>query len=154
LFFPPTVLDGVPVDAAVLCEETFGPIMPITRVSDAEQAIRLANDSYLGLSGSVWSRDRAHALAVARRMETGSVCVNDVLVNYFFVAAPLGGIKSGGLGFRHGAEALRQFCTPRTIVEDRPGLGPVANWLRRQLGFPYRQRVFAVLRWLLKVMVR
>jgi len=154
LFFPPTVLDGVPVDAAVLREETFGPILPMVAVADAEQAIRLANDSHLGLSGSVWSRDRAHALAVARRMETGSVCVNDVLVNYFFVAAPLGGIKSSGLGFRHGAEALRQFCTPRTIVEDRPGFGPVARWVRRQLGFPYRKRVFDVLRWLLKAMYR
>jgi acyl-CoA reductase-like NAD-dependent aldehyde dehydrogenase len=154
LFFPPTVLDGVPADAAVVCEETFGPILPITRASDAEHAIRMANASHLGLSGSVWSRDHAHALAVARRMETGSVCVNDVLVNYFFVGAPLGGIKNSGLGFRHGAEALRQFCTPRTIVEDRPGFGPVANWLRRQLGFPYRKRVFDVLRWLLKVMYR
>ena len=154
LYFPPTVLDGVPADAAVASEETFGPILPIVAVSDADQAIRLANDSHLGLSGSVWSRDQAHALAVARRMETGSVCVNDVLVNYFFVAAPLGGIKSSGLGFRHGAEALRQFCTPRTIVEDRPGFGPVANWLRRQLGFPYRKRVFDLLRWLLKAMYR
>jgi acyl-CoA reductase-like NAD-dependent aldehyde dehydrogenase len=154
LFFPPTVLDGVPVDAAVLREETFGPILPMVAVADAEEAIRLANDSHLGLSGSVWSRDRAHALAVARRMETGSVCVNDVLVNYFFVAAPLGGIKNSGLGFRHGAEALRQFCTPRTIVEDRPGFGPVARWLRRQLGFPYRKRVFDVLRWLLKAIYR
>lgn len=154
LFFPPTVLDGVPADATVVCEETFGPILPITRVADAEQAIRLANTSHLGLSGSVWSRDQAHALAVARRMETGSVCVNDVLVNYFFVAAPLGGIKNSGLGFRHGAESLRQFCTPRTVVEDRPGFGPVANWLRSQLGFPYRKRVFDVLRWLLKALYR
>jgi len=154
LYFPPTVLDGVPADAAVASEETFGPILPIVAVADAEQAIGLANASHLGLSGSVWSRDHARALAVARRMETGSVCVNDVLVNYFFVGAPLGGIKSSGLGFRHGAESLRQFCSPRTIVEDRPGFGPVAKWLRRQLGFPYRKRVFDVLRWLLKVMYR
>lgn len=154
LFFPPTVLDGVPADAAVACEETFGPILPIVIVDDADHALRLANASHLGLSGSVWSGDRARALAVARRLETGSVCVNDVLVNYFFVAAPLGGIKSSGLGFRHGAESLRQFCTPRTIVEDRPGFGLMATWVRRQLGFPYRKRVFAVVRWLLKAMYR
>ena len=82
------------------------------------------------------------------------MCINDVLVNYFFVSAPLGGIKSSGLGFRHGAEALQQFCTPRTIVEDRPMFGPIANWLRRQLGFPYRPRVLQVLRWLLRAIYR
>ena len=154
LFFAPTVLDGVPADAEVATKETFGPVLPILRVADSEQALNLANDSHFGLSGSVWSRDRARALAVAQRLETGSVCINDVLVNYFFVGAPLGGIKDSGLGFRHGAESLRQFCTPRTIVEDRPLFGPIAKWLRRQLGFPYRKRVFGVLRWLLKVMYR
>jgi succinate-semialdehyde dehydrogenase/glutarate-semialdehyde dehydrogenase len=154
LFFSPTVLDGVSPEAAVACEETFGPILPILRVADAEQAIRLTNASHLGLSGSVWSRDRAGALAVARRLETGSICVNDVLVNYFFVGAPLGGVKNSGLGFRHGAEALRQFCTPRTIVEDRPMFGPIAKWLRGQLGFPYRRRVLEILRWLLKAVYR
>ena len=80
--------------------------------------------------------------------------INDVLMNYFFVSAPLGGVKNSGLGFRHGAEALRQFCTPNTIVEDRPGLLWVANWLRGQLGFPYRKRVLDVLRWLLKAIYR
>jgi acyl-CoA reductase-like NAD-dependent aldehyde dehydrogenase len=128
--------------------------LPIVHVTDAEMAIRLTNASRLGLSGSVWSRNQARARAVARRLEAGSVCVNDVLVNYFFVSAPLGGIKSSGLGFRHGSESLQQFCTPRTIIEDRPGFGPVADWLRRELGFPYRKRVFDVLRWLLKAMYR
>jgi acyl-CoA reductase-like NAD-dependent aldehyde dehydrogenase len=153
-FFPPTVLDLVPPEAAVAREETFGPILPILRVADAEQAIALTNASHLGLSGSVWSRDRARALAVARRLEAGSVCVNDVLVNYFFVSAPLGGVKDSGIGFRHGAEALRQFCTPRTVVEDRPFMSPVAGWLRGQLGFPYRPGVLKVLRWLLKAVYR
>ena len=154
LFFPPTVLDSVSPEAEVAREETFGPVLPIVHVADAEQAIRLTNASRLGLSGSVWSRDRARALAVARRLETGSVCINDVLVNYFFVGAPLGGLKSSGIGFRHGPEALRQFSTPRTIVEDRPMFGLVANWLRRQLGFPYRPRVLQVLRWLLGAIYR
>lgn len=154
LFFSPTVLDGVPPEARVACEETFGPILPIVRVADAENAIRLTNASHLGLAGSVWSRGQTRALAVARRLETGSVCLNDVLVNYFFVSAPLGGIKNSGLGFRHGAESLRQFCTPRTIVEDRPMFGPIANWLRAQLGFPYRPNVLKILRRLLKVIYR
>ncbi|MBN2574868.1 MAG: aldehyde dehydrogenase family protein [Deltaproteobacteria bacterium] len=152
--FPPTVLDRVPPDAAVAVEETFGPVLPIVRVADAEEAVRLANDSRLGLSGSVWSRDQARALGIARRLQSGSLCLNDVLVNYFFVSAPLGGTKASGLGFRHGPEALRQFCWAQTIVEDRPLSRPLANWVRRQLGFPYRKRVLDVVRWLLGVLYR
>jgi acyl-CoA reductase-like NAD-dependent aldehyde dehydrogenase len=152
--FPPTVLDRVEAAAAVAVEETFGPVLPILRVTDAEEAIRLANASSFGLSGSVWSRDAAHARDIARRIEAGSLCINDVLVNYFFVSAPLGGTKASGLGFRHGPEALRQFCYPQTIVEDRPLAQPLAAWVRRQLGFPYRQRVLTVLRWLLKAIYR
>jgi len=154
LFFRPTVLDGVPPEAAVACQETFGPILPILRVTDAEEAVRLANASHLGLSGCIWSGDRARALALACRLQTGSICINDVLVNYFFVGAPLGGVKNSGLGFRHGAESLRQFCRPQTIVEDRPMFGLLAQWLRGQLDFPYRKRVLDVLRWMLKVVYR
>ena len=152
--YPPTVLDHVPSDAAVAVEETFGPLLPIVRVSGAEEAIHLANASPFGLSGSVWSRNLARARAVARRLEAGSLCTNDVLVNYFFVSAPLGGMKSSGLGYRHGAESLRQFCCPQSIVEDRPLLGPLPAWIRRQLGFPYRQRVLRALRWIFKVLYR
>jgi acyl-CoA reductase-like NAD-dependent aldehyde dehydrogenase len=150
--FPPTVLDRVSPDAAVAVQETFGPILPIVRVTSAEAAVRLANASTFGLSGSVWSRGRARA--IARQLECGSVCCNDVLINYFFVAAPLGGIKSSGVGFRHGAEALRQFCYPHSVVEDRALAGPLAAWVRRQLGFPYRAGVLRVLRRLMGAIYR
>jgi acyl-CoA reductase-like NAD-dependent aldehyde dehydrogenase len=153
-FFTPTILDQVSPEAAVAREETFGPVLPIVRVRDVDEAVRLTNDSRLGLSGAVWSRDPARARAIARRLETGSVCINDVLVNYFCVGAPLGAAKQGGLGFRHGPEALRQFCFPQTIVEDRPLLAPLAGWIRNQLGFPYRKRVLDVLRWFLKAIYR
>jgi succinate-semialdehyde dehydrogenase/glutarate-semialdehyde dehydrogenase len=153
-FFAPTVIDHVSPEAAVAREETFGPILPILRVDGPDEAVQLTNASNLGLSGSVWSRDQGAAHAVARRLVTGSVCINDVLVNYFFVAAPLGAAKAAGLGFRHGPEALRQFCYPQTIVADRPGLGWLATWVRRQLGFPYRRRVLDVLRWLVKAIYR
>lgn len=152
--FPPTVLDRVSPDAQVANEETFGPVLPMIRVKNADEAIALANASHLGLSGSVWSANRQHALELARRLQCGSLCINDVLVNYFFVAAPLGGWKTSGIGFRHGSETLRQFCVPQSIVEDRPGMGLVAAWVRRQLGFPYRAGVLRVLRWLLKAIYR
>jgi acyl-CoA reductase-like NAD-dependent aldehyde dehydrogenase len=150
--FAPTVLDRVPPDAAVAVAETFGPVLPIVRVNGADEAVRLANASTFGLSGSVWSRSRARV--VARQLQCGSVCSNDVLINYFFVAAPLGGIQASGVGFRHGAEALRQFCHPHTVVEDRALAGPLAAWVRRQLGFPYRAGVLRVLRRLMGVIYR
>jgi acyl-CoA reductase-like NAD-dependent aldehyde dehydrogenase len=152
--FPPTVLDHVSSESLVAVEETFGPILPILRVPDVEEAIRLANASALGLSGCVWTGDRARGREIARRLDSGSLCINDVLVNYFFVSAPLGGMKASGLGFRHGVEALRQFCRPQTIVEDRPGMSWIGAWLRRQLGFPYRKRVLGVLRRLMGVIYR
>lgn len=153
-YFSPTVLDHVSPDALVVRDETFGPILPIVRVADADEAVRLTNASSLGLSGAVWSANPQAAAALARRLVTGSVCINDVLINYFFVSAPLGGAKRAGLGFRHGAEALRQFCYPQSIVEDRPGLGCLAGWLRKQMGFPYRERFLRVLRALMKRIYR
>src|SRR5262249_11723418 len=116
-----------------------------------ETALRIANDSPMGLSGSVWSRDGARARALARRLEAGSVCVNDVLVNYFVVEAPLGGIKQSGMGFRHGPECLRQFCRVETVVEDPPLLGWLSPIVDGQLMFPYRARTQRLLRRFMKM---
>jgi acyl-CoA reductase-like NAD-dependent aldehyde dehydrogenase len=145
------VLADVTPDMAVMREETFGPVLPVMRVPDAETALRLANDTPMGLSGSVWSGDAARARALARRLQAGSVCVNDALVNYFCVEAPLGGVKSSGLGFRHGPEGLRQFCRIETVVEDHPLLGWLSAIVDRQLAFPYRSRTQRLLRKFMKI---
>lgn len=147
-FFEPTVVAGVTPDMAIAREETFGPVLVIAAVHDEAEALRLANDSRFGLAGSVFARPK-RAGAIARRMETGSVCVNDSLVHYFCVESPLGGIKQSGLGVRHGPEALRQFCWVETIVEDRPLLGRIGAWLQRHTRFPYRSRNLGVIRWLM-----
>jgi acyl-CoA reductase-like NAD-dependent aldehyde dehydrogenase len=149
-FFEPTLLTDVTPEMAVAREETFGPVLPIVRVPDAEAAVRVANEIGLGLSGSVWSGDAGRASAVARQLDCGSVCVNDVLVNYFCVEAPLGGVKGSGLGLRHGVEGLRQFCRLETIVENRAVLGLLTSWIMRQLGFPYKAPVLRVLRWVMR----
>ena len=145
-FFWPTLIADATADMAVMREETFGPVLPVMRVADAEEALRLANDSPLGLSGSVWSADVGKARALARRIETGSLCVNDALFNYFCVEAPLGGIKASGFGLRHGSEGLRQFCRIETIVEDHPLLGWLSPFIARHLTFPYRARTIRLLR--------
>jgi acyl-CoA reductase-like NAD-dependent aldehyde dehydrogenase len=150
-FFPPTLIAEATPQMAVMREETFGPLLPVMRVADAEEALRVANDSPLGLSGSVWSRDVGKARALARRVQTGSLCVNDALFNYFCVESPLGGIKASGSGFRHGTEGLRQFCRLETIVEDHPLLGWLSPFLARQLAFPYRARTMRLLRKFMKI---
>jgi acyl-CoA reductase-like NAD-dependent aldehyde dehydrogenase len=150
-FFAPTLLADATLEMAVMRDETFGPVLPVMRVADAEEALRIANDSPMGLSGSVWSGDAQRALALARRLEAGSVCVNDVLVNYFCVEAPLGGVKGSGLGFRHGPEGLRQFCRVETVVEDHPVLGLLTPFLGRQLMFPYRTRTQRILHRFMKI---
>jgi acyl-CoA reductase-like NAD-dependent aldehyde dehydrogenase len=149
-FFEPTLLADVTPDMLVAHEETFGPLLPVLRVKDAEEALRQANDSPLGLSGSVWSRDRVRAQALARRLEAGSVCVNDVLLTYLCVEAPIGGVKSSGLGVRHGPECLRQFCRIETIVSDQPLLGLISPFISRRLSFPYRADALRFLRWVMR----
>jgi acyl-CoA reductase-like NAD-dependent aldehyde dehydrogenase len=145
-FFAPTVLTDCTPEMAVMFEETFGPVLPIMSFQGEAEAVRLANQPVGGLSGSVWSRDVERARELARKLTTGSVCVNDALVNYLCVEAPLAGAASSGLGFRHGAEALRQFCRVETIVEDAPILGRVSPFVARQLGFPYRDNVLRMVR--------
>ena len=150
-FFAPTLIAGATNEMSVMREETFGPVLPVMRVRDAEEALRIANDSPMGLSGSVWSGSEARACALARRLESGTVCVNDVLVNYLCVEAPLGGVKASGMGVRHGPEGLRQFCRVETVVENRPGFGWVTPIVARYLWFPYEARTLRLMRKFMKI---
>lgn len=149
-YFQPTLLGDATLEMRVMNEESFGPVLPIMRVANAEEALRLTNESELGLSGSLWSQDTARANALARRIQSGSVCVNDVLVNYLCVEAPLGGTKQSGVGLRHGAEALRQFCQVQTVLEDAPVLGLASGAVARIIGFPYRRQTLQALRAVMK----
>lgn len=150
-YFEPTLIVDAHPGMQVMTEETFGPVLPIMRVASAEQALSLTNESPLGLSGSVWSRDLARAQSIARQVVSGSVCVNDVLFNYLCVESPLGGVKQSGLGVRHGVEGLRQFCRLQTVVEDRMVLGLVSGRVAKLLGFPYSARLLGLMRHLMKI---
>jgi acyl-CoA reductase-like NAD-dependent aldehyde dehydrogenase len=99
-----------------MTEETFGPTLPIMRVADAEEAIRLANDSPYGLGASVFSRDAERGEAIARRLDTGAANVNDAMINYTVLELPMGGAKASGLGSRHGAGGIRKYCSQQAIV--------------------------------------
>ena len=118
-FFEPTVLADVDHTMACMTEETFGPTLPIMKVRDADEAIKLANDTPYGLQASVYTKDMAKGEAVARRIQAGAVVVNDANANYIALEAPMGGWKESGLGIRHGAEGIRKYCRRQTIVLTR-----------------------------------
>ena len=101
---------------ACMREETFGPTLPIMKVRDAEEAVRLANDSQYGLQASVWTKDAAKGERIARRIEAGAVTVNDAQVNYVALELPMGGWKESGLGTRHGADGIRKYTKKQTLL--------------------------------------
>jgi acyl-CoA reductase-like NAD-dependent aldehyde dehydrogenase len=115
-FFEPTVLIDVDHSMKCMTEETFGPTLPIMKVADADEAVRLANDSIYGLGASVFSRDAERGEAVARRLQAGAANVNDAMINYTVLELPMGGAKSSGLGSRHGAGGIRKYCSQQAIV--------------------------------------
>jgi betaine-aldehyde dehydrogenase len=117
-YFEPTVLVDVDHSMKVMRDETFGPVVGVMRVRDSEEALRLANDTRYGLSGSVFG-ERANAERVARRVECGAVNINDVLINYFASDVPMGGWKESGIGYRHGAPGIRKFCRTESLVITR-----------------------------------
>jgi acyl-CoA reductase-like NAD-dependent aldehyde dehydrogenase len=119
-YYLPTVLVDVTHDMLVMQEETFGPILPIMRVADEAEAIRLANDNAYGLSAAVWSRDLAHARQVARQLQTGSAIINDTIAHFGVPRMPFGGMKASGFGRTHGRDGLRQFTQPYAFATGHP----------------------------------
>ncbi|HUO50904.1 MAG TPA: aldehyde dehydrogenase family protein [Gemmatimonadaceae bacterium] len=117
-WFPPTLLVDTRPDMLVLREETFGPILPVVRARDADDAVRIANDTPFGLAGSVWGRDLAHARRVADRLETGSVTVNDVLAVAGIADMPYGGVKDSGYGHSHGPGGLLECTRTHAVIVD------------------------------------
>ncbi len=130
-YFEPTVLTNVDHSMKIMTEETFGPVLPIMRVRDEGEALRLANDSVYGLNASVFTRDRARGERLAGKIEAGMTCVNDVLAGFGVTDAPSGGLKASGIGKRHGPEGIRRFCHQQVIVTDRFGMNSEPFW------FPY-----------------
>jgi acyl-CoA reductase-like NAD-dependent aldehyde dehydrogenase len=135
LFFEPTVLVDVDHSMSCMREETFGPTLPVMKVADAEEAIRLANDSPYGLSASVWTTDRDKAERVARRLEAGAVNINAAIANLFAFPLPHSGWKQSGIGARlGGAYGVLKYCRTQAITSDRVELKAEPFW------YPYTPR--------------
>jgi succinate-semialdehyde dehydrogenase/glutarate-semialdehyde dehydrogenase len=119
MFYEATVLTEVTHDMLVMTEESFGPILPILRVRDESEALRLANDSTYGLCANVWTKDEAKAVALAKQLESGSICVNDCAVTYGAAEAPFGGRKASGVGQVNGEAGLRGYAYATPIIIER-----------------------------------
>lgn len=145
--FPPTVLTEVTHDMLVMKEETFGPIIAVMKVGSMDEAVRLANDSPLGLTGSVWSRNRKRARQLGSRIRAGAITINDHLMSHGLPETAWGGFKESGIGRSHGQLGFNEMTQPQVIVDD---------WLpfvRRDLWwYPYSRSVYDGLKGLLQAL--
>jgi acyl-CoA reductase-like NAD-dependent aldehyde dehydrogenase len=146
-FFEPTVLVDVDHTMKCMTEETFGPTLPIMKVRDEDEAVRLANDSPYGLGASVFSRDTARGEAIARRVEAGAANVNDAMINYTVLELPMGGAKASGLGSRHGAGGIRKYTSQQAIV-----VTPKLAMKKELFMYPYKSRTSKLLAGVFKFM--
>ncbi len=140
-FYEPTILVNVHHGMSVMREETFGPLLPVMPVDSDEEAIRLANDSPYGLTASVWSRNKVRADAIARRIDAGTVTVNDHAYTFALVETPWHGMKESGMGASHSVLGFREFLFAQHINVDN-----VPRLRRRLWWYPYGPEVFNLLK--------
>jgi succinate-semialdehyde dehydrogenase/glutarate-semialdehyde dehydrogenase len=146
-FVAPVVLTDVDHSMAVMREETFGPVLGVMKVADMDEAVALANDSNLALSGSVWTRNRRRGEELARRMQAGSVMINDHLASHGLAEAPWGGPKESGVGRTHGEIGFSEMTEPLCIVHDyMPGIKKDLWW------YPHNRQVYELMKSLMHLL--
>ncbi|HKP87156.1 MAG TPA: aldehyde dehydrogenase family protein [Blastocatellia bacterium] len=116
-YYQPTILVDVPDDARAVQEETFGPLLPIFRVTSLDEAIQKANNSIYGLGSSIWTKNLDNIETAIDRIEAGNVWVNSL--HYGYDELPFGGVKASGFGREHGPEALDYYLEPKGVVITR-----------------------------------
>ena len=112
------ILTNVSPAMPIMAEEIFGPAVALVSVADDDEAVRIANASPYGLTGSVWSRSRSHAHSLARRINAGAVMINDHLMSHGLAETPWGGFGDSGLGRTHGENGFREMLKTQVVVDD------------------------------------
>jgi succinate-semialdehyde dehydrogenase/glutarate-semialdehyde dehydrogenase len=124
-FYEPTLLGRVSDGMSLFRDETFGPVVAISRFSDEEDVIARANDSDYGLNFSLWTRDTKRGLEIGSRLRAGTVNVNEgYIAAWASMDAPMGGMKASGLGRRHGASGITKYTEQQTVAIQK--LMPIA----------------------------
>jgi len=125
-FFEPTILEGVTKDMLCGVTETFGPVVALHSYGTLDEAVALANDTEYGLNASIWGGDVDAACAVAARLESGNVNINDILATAFAAkGTPSGGVKNSGVGARHGDQGLLKYTDVKNMaVLKKQVMGP------------------------------
>jgi acyl-CoA reductase-like NAD-dependent aldehyde dehydrogenase len=131
MFFAPTLLTDIDPEMEIYTEETFGPVLPVIKVRDEAEAIRLANEHQYGLTGSVWTSDLDKGRRLASQMECGQVGVNDLVQSVGNPKLPFGGVKSSGFGRYHGEQGLLTFMHAKAVMVASGRANSEAVW------FPY-----------------
>jgi acyl-CoA reductase-like NAD-dependent aldehyde dehydrogenase len=148
LGFAPTVLTDCRQDMEVMRKEIFGPVMPIMKVRDEEEAVALANDSQLGLAAYVFTDDKQKGRRLAEKLEAGTTMVNDCLLTFGVPETPWGGVKQSGIGITHGEQGLRELCQARHVNYDRIALKKELWW------YPYSEKIYRqtlkMMRWIFR----
>lgn len=117
-FYEPTVIADATQEMVAMQDETFGPLVMVAKVKDAEEALRIANSTNYGLSSSVWSKDVKRAQQIGLRMESGDVNINTALVGFATPSLEFGGVKESGVGRRNAKQGLLKYTTTQSIVVD------------------------------------
>jgi succinate-semialdehyde dehydrogenase/glutarate-semialdehyde dehydrogenase len=137
LFHQPMILENVSDDMMVMNEEIFGPLLAVKKVGSIEEAIARTNASTLGLTASVWTRNRKKGHEIASRLEVGSVMINDHLMSHGLAETPWGGWKESGIGRTPGFIGLEEMTQPRCVVDDiLPGVQKNMWW------YPHNKKVY------------
>ena len=131
-WYAPTLVTEVSTDMKIWTEETFGPVLPVIKARDEDEAIHLCNNHKYGLTGSIWTEDRKRGFALAQKFEAGQVMVNDVIQVTGNPALPFGGVKHSGIGRYHSEEGLLTFVHTRAVMIDK-------GWFKNEpYWFPYK----------------